>query len=97
MNNETQRGYLVLADISGYTFYLAGTELTHARVVMSTHLDEHGQETRMNIYAKLKMPLPRWITRPLANFMFKQGKLEAQFDKLVRLIAQEAAQDESKG
>jgi hypothetical protein len=31
MNNETQHGYLVLADISGYTTYLAGVELTHAR------------------------------------------------------------------
>jgi hypothetical protein len=31
MNNETQHGYLVLADISGYTSYLAGVELTSAR------------------------------------------------------------------
>ena len=31
MNNETQHGYLVLADISGYTSYLAGVELTRAR------------------------------------------------------------------
>ena len=31
MNNETQHGYLVLADISGYTSYLAGVELTHSR------------------------------------------------------------------
>jgi hypothetical protein len=31
MNNETQHGYLVLADISGYTCYLAGVELTHTR------------------------------------------------------------------
>ena len=31
MNSETQHGYLVLADISGYTSYLAGVELTHAR------------------------------------------------------------------
>ena len=32
MNNETQHGYLVLADISGYTSYLVGTELTQDRV-----------------------------------------------------------------
>ena len=31
MNNETQHGYLVLADISGYTSYLVGVELTHTR------------------------------------------------------------------
>jgi len=35
VNNETQHGYLVLADISGYTSYLAGTELTHARDVLT--------------------------------------------------------------
>jgi hypothetical protein len=29
MDSETQHGYLVLADISGDTSYLAGTELTH--------------------------------------------------------------------
>jgi hypothetical protein len=35
MNQETQHGYLVLADISGYTSYLAGVELTHARDINS--------------------------------------------------------------
>ena len=30
MNNETQYGYLVLADISGYRSYQARVELTHA-------------------------------------------------------------------
>ena len=39
MNNETQHGYLVLADISGYTSYLAGTELTHARDVLTELLE----------------------------------------------------------
>jgi hypothetical protein len=31
MNNKTQHGYLALADISGYTSYLASVELTRAR------------------------------------------------------------------
>ena len=61
-------------------------------VVMSRHLEVHAGETQMNIYIKLKVPLPRWLTRPLAKFMFKQAKLEAQFDKLIRLIAEEVAQ-----
>ena len=38
MNNETQHGYLVLADISGYTSYLAGTELTHTREMIRAGL-----------------------------------------------------------
>jgi hypothetical protein len=39
MNNETQRGYLVLADITGYTSYLAGTELEHAQDVLAELLE----------------------------------------------------------
>ena len=36
---KTQNGYLVLADISGYTFFLAQTELEHADIALS-HLLE---------------------------------------------------------
>lgn len=36
---ETQRGYLVLADISGYTAYLAGVELEHAHDVLADLLE----------------------------------------------------------
>jgi hypothetical protein len=39
MSKETQHGYLVLADISGYTSYLAGTELDHARDVLTELLE----------------------------------------------------------
>ena len=31
MYKETWHGYLVLADITSYTSYLAGVELSHAR------------------------------------------------------------------
>jgi hypothetical protein len=36
---KTQKGYLVLADISGYTFFLANTELEHAHVALSYLLE----------------------------------------------------------
>src|SRR5688500_8901747 len=39
MNQETDHGYLVLADISGYTSYLAGVELTHARDILTELLN----------------------------------------------------------
>jgi len=39
MTDETQHGYLVLADISGYTSYLIGTELTHARDILTELLE----------------------------------------------------------
>lgn len=57
--------------------------------MMSCQLEERAAETQMHIYFKLKMPLPRWVTRQLANFMFRQAKLEEKFDTLVRLISDE--------
>jgi hypothetical protein len=39
MAMESQRGYLILADITGYTAYLAGVELTHAQEVLAELLE----------------------------------------------------------
>ncbi|HLE27393.1 MAG TPA: DUF2652 domain-containing protein [Anaerolineales bacterium] len=39
METKTQHGYLVLADISGYTSYLAGTELEHAQEILTELLE----------------------------------------------------------
>ncbi len=39
METKTQHGYLVLADISGYTAYLAGVELDHAHEILSDLLE----------------------------------------------------------
>ena len=39
MEQKTQTGYLVLADISGYTSFVANTELEHANVVISYLLE----------------------------------------------------------
>lgn len=39
MDAKTQHGYLVLADISGYTSYLAGTELEHAHEILTALLE----------------------------------------------------------
>jgi hypothetical protein len=39
MELRTQRGFLVLADISGYTFFLANTELEHADKAISILLE----------------------------------------------------------
>ena len=37
--NETQHGYLLLADISGYTSYVASTELAHSQEILSELLE----------------------------------------------------------
>ncbi len=39
MESKTQTGYLVLADITGYTFFVAGTELEHANKAISILLE----------------------------------------------------------
>lgn len=39
METKTQHGYLLLADISGYTAYLADTELEHAHEILSELLE----------------------------------------------------------
>lgn len=39
MDTPTQHGYLLLADISGYTSYLAGVELDHANEILTDLLD----------------------------------------------------------
>jgi uncharacterized protein YndB with AHSA1/START domain len=39
METKTQHGYLVLADISGYTSYVAGTELEHSQEVLTELLE----------------------------------------------------------
>ena len=39
MERKTQTGYLVLADISGYTSFVAQTEIDHADVVISAMLE----------------------------------------------------------
>lgn len=39
METKTQHGYLVLADISGYTSFLAGTELEHAHEILTALLE----------------------------------------------------------
>jgi class 3 adenylate cyclase len=60
--------------------------------IQTQHLTSQSDGTRLNIYFKLTMPLPRWLTRPLARFMFKQFKTEKQFERMARMIAEEATQ-----
>jgi hypothetical protein len=51
METKTQHGYLVLADISGYTSFLAGTELEHAHEILTELLEVivHKFETLLTI------------------------------------------------
>ena len=39
MDTKTQHGYLLIADISGYTSFVAGTELEHAHEILTELLE----------------------------------------------------------
>jgi class 3 adenylate cyclase len=65
--------------------------------IQTHHLRSQGESTQLNVYFRLKMSLPRWLTRLLARFMFTQFKVEEQFETMARMIAEESTQDESKG
>ena len=57
--------------------------------IQTHHLSSLGESTQLNIYFKLKMPRPRWLTRLLARFMFTQFKVEEQYERMARMIAEE--------
>jgi hypothetical protein len=65
--------------------------------IQTNHLRSQEESTQLNVYFKLKTQLPRWLTRLLARFMFMQFKVEAQFERMARMITEELNQDESKG
>lgn len=65
--------------------------------IQTHHLRSQGEGTQLKVYFKLKMQLPRWLTRLLARFMFMQFKVKEQFETMARMIAEELTQDESKG
>jgi len=55
MSNLMQHGYLVLADISGYTSYVAATELEHAQAILAELLELIiGRMTSLLILSKLE-------------------------------------------
>jgi Protein of unknown function (DUF2652) len=61
--------------------------------IQTQHLTAQSGGTQLSVYFKLKMRLPRWLNRLLARWMFKQFKVEEQFDRMVRMIAEEMARE----
>jgi hypothetical protein len=58
------------------------------------YLERLPEGTRVNVYFKLKTPLPGFLKRFMAWVMSKLVKEEQQFDTLVRLITEEATQEQ---
>ncbi len=81
MESKTQSGYLVLADISGYTFFIAGTELEHANKAISLLLE--------SIIGKLSSQLTISKLEGDAVFAYlEEGKLQGDKALLLELIAE---------
>jgi hypothetical protein len=64
--------------------------------IQTRHLSSQGESTQLNVYFKLKTPLPKWLTSLVAQFMFTQFKVKEQFERMARMIAEELTQDEPK-
>lgn len=97
--SETQRGYFLLADISGYTSFVAGTELEHSHEILSGLLTTicenieslaHGV-TRIYEIMKLETPLPRPLLRVLRKTFAKlfEKSEEKMLQSAARLLVEE--------
>jgi len=60
----------------------------------SVALEPRPEGTRLNLHFKLKPPWPRWLTGLLSKLMLKMTRTEQQFDKLVRIVAEDRAAQE---
>ena len=96
MNHGTEHGHLILADISGYTSYLAGVELTHAQDILAELLELIVQrfDPPLSI-AKLEGDAvfayaPQESLPRIVQIKSRRMKVEQQYDTLVQLIAEEA-------
>jgi hypothetical protein len=58
--------------------------------IRSQHLESFSDGTRLAIYLKLKMPLPKWLRQIVAGLISRMSKVDEQFDTLVRLIEEKA-------
>ncbi len=79
MGNKTQRGYLILADISGYTRFMAGTELEHSQAILGDFLDliigQASGFTSLSVFDVLGKKVAT-----LVNENLNAGRYEATFD-----------------
>lgn len=66
----TQHGYLLLADISSYTSFVAGTELEHAQDILSELLE--AIITKFNLLIQGEVPfLPNAIKKVFCRFIVR--------------------------
>jgi hypothetical protein len=76
--NQTREGYLVLADITGYTKFLTGSELEHAQGIIS--------ELMSLIVASLAPPLRFVKSEGDAIFCCAESSLLADGERLLELV-----------
>jgi hypothetical protein len=63
----------------------------YPRILMTHHLEPKPHGTLINMYCKLKLPLPSWLTAQLAKFISKQVGIIQIFETMVRMIEEEEA------
>jgi len=78
MNTTTQHGYLLLADISGYTSFVAGTELDHSHEILSDLLE--------TIYTRIEKLMIIHRLEGDAVFAYAPEKLVARGETILEMI-----------
>src|SRR5438045_7785500 len=76
--NRLQEGYLILADISGYTAFLVGTELEHAQEIM--------EELVNLILGHIKPPMKLIQLEGDALFFYVTGGAFLDSERLLELL-----------
>jgi hypothetical protein len=71
--------------------------IEYPMAIQTQRLRSQGESTQLNVYFKLKTPLPRWLTLTLARSMFRMFTMEEQFKQMARLIVEETTQSEWTG
>jgi uncharacterized protein YndB with AHSA1/START domain len=78
MSTTTQHGYLLLADISGYTSFVAGTELEHSHEILSDLLE--------TIYTRIEKLMTIHRLEGDAIFAYTPERLVARSETLLEMI-----------
>lgn len=78
MSTTTQHGYLLLADISGYTSFVAGTELEHSQAILSDLLE--------TIYTRIENLMTIHRLEGDAVFAYTPERLVTRSETLLEMI-----------
>jgi hypothetical protein len=97
MEARAQQGYLILADISGFTSFMASAELEHAHAIVGELLElivKRFSPLLILVEFELK-PIPNVLLRIMAAAVRKHYGVPAHYVRLAELLGREQGADSS--